>query len=89
MLVESPSNFVVLINNDGGKILGVITLHDLLRAESKRRRSGWELSSLATLPANQRSLTPDGQPVIVEIAVTEVSSAGMRTQDSEKRLNKA
>jgi hypothetical protein len=33
VLVESSSNFVALINNDGGKILGVVTLHDLLCAK--------------------------------------------------------
>ena len=33
LLVESPINFVVLVDDDGGKILGIVTLHDLLRAE--------------------------------------------------------
>jgi hypothetical protein len=36
LLVESPINFVVLVDDDGGKILGVITLHDLLRAEVEK-----------------------------------------------------
>ena len=40
LLVESPSNFVVLVDEDGGKILGVITLHDLLRAEVEKAGSG-------------------------------------------------
>jgi CIC family chloride channel protein len=40
LLVESPSNFVVLVDDDGGKILGVITLHDLLRAEVEKAGSG-------------------------------------------------
>ena len=39
LLVESPSNFVVLVDDDGGKILGVITLHDLLRAEVEKAGS--------------------------------------------------
>ncbi len=30
-----------------------------------------ELSFLAALPGNQRSLVPDGQAIVVEIAVTE------------------
>jgi hypothetical protein len=38
VLVESSSNFVALINNDGGKILGVVTLHDLLCAKLNQRR---------------------------------------------------
>jgi CIC family chloride channel protein len=40
LLVESPINFVVLVDDDGGKILGVITLHDLLRAEVEKAGSG-------------------------------------------------
>jgi CIC family chloride channel protein len=40
LLVESPSNFVVLVDDDVGKILGVITLHDLLRAEVEKAGSG-------------------------------------------------
>ena len=40
LLVESPSNFVVLVDDDGGKILGVITLHDLLRVEVEKAGSG-------------------------------------------------
>jgi CIC family chloride channel protein len=38
-LVESPSNFVVLVDDDGGKILGIVTLHDLLRAEVEKAGS--------------------------------------------------
>ena len=39
LLVESPSNFVVLMDDDGGKILGIVTLHDLLRAEVEKAKS--------------------------------------------------
>jgi CIC family chloride channel protein len=35
LLIQSSTNFVVVTNNDG-KILGVITLHDLLRAEVQK-----------------------------------------------------
>jgi hypothetical protein len=35
-----------------------------------------ELSFLAALSANQRSLVPDGQPVILEIGVSEIEDAG-------------
>jgi CIC family chloride channel protein len=40
LLVESPSNFVVVVDEDGGKILGIVTLHDLLRAEVEKAGSG-------------------------------------------------
>jgi CIC family chloride channel protein len=40
LLVESPSNFVVLVDDDGGIILGIVTLHDLLRAEVEKAGSG-------------------------------------------------
>jgi CIC family chloride channel protein len=40
LLVESPINFVILVGEDGGKILGIITLHDLLRAEVEKAGSG-------------------------------------------------
>jgi CBS domain-containing protein len=39
LLVESPINFVVLVDDDGGKILGIVTLHDLLRAEVEKAGS--------------------------------------------------
>jgi CBS domain-containing protein len=40
LLVESPSNFVVQVDDDGGKILGIVTLHDLLRAEVEKAGNG-------------------------------------------------
>jgi CIC family chloride channel protein len=40
LLVESPTNFVVLLDEEAGKILGIITLHDLLRAEVQKAESG-------------------------------------------------
>ena len=42
LLVESPSNFVVLLDEDGGKVLGIVTLHDLLRAEVEKAGAGDE-----------------------------------------------
>lgn len=44
--------------------------HSLRRIETGMQRM--ELSFLMALPANQRSLVPDGQPVVREIVVTEV-----------------
>jgi len=38
LLVESPSNFVVLVDDDGGKVPGLVTLHDLLRAEVEKAK---------------------------------------------------
>ena len=43
--------------------------HSLRRVETAMQRL--ELSSLTTLPANQRLLIPDGQPIVLEIVVTE------------------
>jgi hypothetical protein len=34
-----------------------------------------ELSFLAALSGNQRSLIPDGQPVVLEIAVTDAQAS--------------
>lgn len=47
--------------------------HSLRRVETAMQRM--ELSFLAVLPGNQRSLVPDGQPMILEIAVTEIKDA--------------
>ena len=55
--------------------------HSLRRIETAMQRM--ELSALNTLPANQRSLVPDGQPVITEIAVTEVAAADKQPQAEE------
>ena len=33
LLIESPTQFTVLLDRPGGKIIGLVTLHDLLRAE--------------------------------------------------------
>ena len=59
----------------------VFTMHEvLIRGHSLRRIETavqrMELSALNTLPANQRSLVPDGQPVIVEIIVGRLEEAG-------------
>ena len=34
LLIESETHFVVLLDRKGGEVIGLITLHDLLRAES-------------------------------------------------------
>ena len=47
--------------------------HSLRRIETAMQRM--ELSFLSALSANQRSLIPDGQPVILEIAVVEAKNA--------------
>jgi hypothetical protein len=48
----------------------------LRRIETAMQRL--ELSFLAVLPGNQRSLIPDGQPVILEIVVTEAPTPDQR-----------
>ena len=52
--------------------------HSLRRIETAMQRM--ELASLSALSGNQRSLVPDGQPVVTEIAVTEVATADKQPQ---------
>jgi len=47
--------------------------HSLRRIETAMQRM--ELASLSALAGNQRSLVPDGQPVVTEIGVTEVAAS--------------
>ena len=47
--------------------------YSLRRIETAMQRS--ELSLLTTLSGKQRSLIPDGQPVVLELAVTELKAA--------------
>ena len=51
----------------------VVRGHSLRRIETAMQRM--ELSHLACLPANYRSLVADGQPFVREIAVQEVKEA--------------
>jgi len=34
LLIESTTQFAVALDHEGGKVVGVVTLHDLLRAEA-------------------------------------------------------
>jgi len=52
--------------------------YSLRRIETAMQRM--ELSLLMSLPGNQRSLMPDGQPVILEISVTEVMDVKQRLE---------
>src|SRR5437762_11667089 len=52
--------------------------HSLRRIETAMQRM--ELSFLGKLPSSQRSLIPEGQPVVLEIAVTESESAKREEQ---------
>ena len=42
LLIQATTQFVVLLDGPGGKIVGLVTLHDLLRAEVEKARSGEE-----------------------------------------------
>jgi hypothetical protein len=53
--------------------------HHLRRIETVMQRM--ELSLLAKLPSSQRNLITEGQPVILEIVVTEVESQQKRVED--------
>ena len=59
---------------------------NLRRIETAMQRM--ELSFVAKVSTNYQTVVTQGQPVILKVVVTEVSSMGMRTQDSEKQLNK-
>lgn len=52
--------------------------HSLRRIETAMQRM--ELSALSTLPANQQSLVPDGQPLVAEIVVTDIATADKQAQ---------
>ena len=54
--------------------------HHLRRIETVMQRM--ELSLLAKLPGSQRSLITEGQPVILEIVVTEVESQQKRVENT-------
>ena len=54
--------------------------HSLRRVETAMQRS--ELSLLTALSGKQRSLIPDGQPVILGITVTEVDSHQHRAENT-------
>ena len=58
--------------------------HSLRRIEKAMQRS--ELSLLTTLSGKQRSLIPDGQPVVLGIIVTEIDSKEKHTNGSIVRL---
>src|SRR5581483_7384858 len=51
----------------------VVHGHSLRRIETAIQRT--ELSSVHALPANQKTSVPDGQPVILEIRVTEMEGS--------------
>ena len=54
--------------------------HHLRRIETTMQRL--ELSLLTKLPRSQRSLITEGQPVVLEIAVTEVDSHQNRAENT-------
>jgi hypothetical protein len=63
----------------------VFATHEVsLRGNSLRRietaMQRMELASLSALSGNQRSLVPDGQPVVIEIAVTEITATDKQSQ---------
>ncbi len=56
--------------------------HHLRRIETVMQRM--ELSLLAKLPCSQRNLITEGQPVILEIAITEVESQQKRAENTSE-----
>ena len=69
----------------------VFTMHEvLIRGRSLRRietaMQRMELSALNTLPTNQRSLVPDGQPVVLELTVQEQHEKVLRESSRTQSL---
>ena len=67
----------------------VFVTHEILvSGQSLRRieasRQQMELSLLTKLPSSQRSLIADGQPVILEIVVTEMKSSDKQPQEPKE-----
>ena len=56
--------------------------NSLRRVETAMQRK--ELSFVAALPRNDRPLVPDGQPVVTEIAVTEIAAPGKQSQEGKE-----
>jgi len=59
--------------------------HYLRRIETVMQRM--ELSLLTKLPSSQRNLITEGQPVILEIVVTEVESQPNRVENKSRSLS--
>ena len=59
--------------------------HHLRRIETVMQRM--ELSLLAKIPIGQRNLITEGQPVILEIVVTEVESQPNRVENKSRSLS--
>jgi hypothetical protein len=67
----------------------VFVTHEILVSGQSLRRietamQRMELSLLTKLPRSQRSLIADGQPVIVEIVVTETKSSDKQPQEPKE-----
>lgn len=56
--------------------------HSLRRIETAMQRM--ELAFLTALLGKQRWLVPDGQPVVTEIAVTEIAASGIQVEEGQK-----
>lgn len=56
--------------------------HSLRRIETAMQRM--ELAFLSALAGNQRSLVPDGQPVVTEIEVTEIAAPDKQPQADQE-----
>jgi hypothetical protein len=60
----------------------LVSGQSLRRVETAMQRM--ELSLLTKLPSSQRSLIADGQPVILEIVVTEMKSSDKQSQEARE-----
>jgi hypothetical protein len=88
LLPHDQFMFAELTGGDDGQILKLVFAahevsvhgHHLRRIETVMQRL--ELSLLANLPKNQRNLITEGQPVILEIIVTESHDNEKETKET-------
>jgi hypothetical protein len=82
--------FAELKRDGAGQALRLVFVtHEILVSGQSLRRieasmQRMELSLLTKLPSSQRSLIADGQPVILEIVVTEMKSSDKQQQDAQE-----
>jgi hypothetical protein len=90
-LLLPHSDFVFAELKTGGKeqqLLLVFATHQVLvRGHCLRRiataMQRWELSFLTRVPASQRPLITEGQPVVLEVIVTEINTQQHRQPDAK------
>jgi hypothetical protein len=83
--IQDAHGAVVLVNQGRVAMHEVLIRgHSLRRIETAMQRS--ELSLITTLSGKQRTLIAEGQPVVLEVVVTEIDSQEKRTGNASGAL---